>query len=328
MKTVRALFRALHAPEAKSPEAGGVVKVFYPAAPRGDAEERNTGVLPADQSLAPFPGVILMPGVNCDPAGYQWLAEALAARGFATLTYSFVDEDLPGSLALTPGLDVSRLTPETAGRAPSATVLSPLLECFARLNLAPGVLQGLLEPERVALGGHSAGGSIALFNADPNWFPGLAAAFSYGAHAEAATALGHAPGALIPIPGELPLLMMGGTHDGVIAASRARYGESEHAGEDPVLRTFKEGVAGGRGDSYLAVFEGAGHFAPVHPHDSTTARGFLDCAPARPGAEIRDDLAALLGAFLDAHLRGDKGAREALLQIGADRTKLACFECK
>lgn len=328
MKTVRALFRALHAPDAKSQEAGGVVKVFYPAISRGDAEERNTGVLPADPAPAPFPGVILMPGVNCDPAGYQWLAEALAARGHVTLTYSFVDEDLPGSLALTPGLDVSRLTPETAGRAPSATTLAPLLACFTRLHREPGVLQGLLDPERVALGGHSAGGSIALFNANPNWFPGLAAAFSYGAHAEAATALGHAPGALIPIPGELPLLVMGGTHDGVIAASRARYGDSPHRAQDPVLRTFKEGVAGGRGDAFLAVLQGAGHFAPVYPHDSTTARGFLDQAPTRPGAEIRDDLAALLGAFLDATLRGDAGARSELLQIGADRTKLACFECK
>jgi hypothetical protein len=64
--------------------------------------------------------------------------------------------------------------------------------------------------------------------------------------------------------------MIGGTCDGVIYNSSHRYGLTWEKAQTPVVRTFREAIAGGRGDSYLLLLEGANHFSVAHPIDATT----------------------------------------------------------
>jgi pimeloyl-ACP methyl ester carboxylesterase len=127
----------------------------------------------------------------------------------------------------------------------------------------------MLNLDHIVLGGHSAGGTIALQNADARYFPQIKAAFAYAGHTMVATVMGFPAGTVLALPPR-PMLIMGGTEDGVIAASSGRYGqESTH---NPILRTFREAAQQGA----LVIFEGANHFACVHPMDTTTGRGFLE----------------------------------------------------
>lgn len=319
---VRALFRAVAVP-GPAPHNSLSAKVYYPALYGATPAEKNTGALPIAPSDTPYPVAILMPGINLSPDAYAWLATALVGAGFVAVTYGWIVEELPGMVALSPGLDVAALAPAEYGRRPSATALAPLLADLAAQNAA-GPLAGRLDLSRVLLGGHSAGGSVALFNARPDWFPGLRAVFAYAAHAKASTALGHAPETVLKLPEALPTLVLGGSEDGVIAASAFRYGGDETR-PDPtgaLLRTFAEGLAGTRGDCYLAILRGANHFSLAHPADPATGRPFLDWPTQRPDAEIRADLEQLIVLFARAHVQDDAAARAALRAALDDRTRL------
>jgi len=309
---VRALYRAVRIPAAEAPYDRASLKVYYPASPTGSEQERNSGVVPASADRAPFPVVLIMPGINVGPESYGWLARKLAEAGRIAVTYTLVAEEMPGYISLTPGLDIAALAPDAYGAKASATAVMPILEELKELNTR-GVLAGRLDLERVVLGGHSAGGTVAILNARPDWFPGIAAAFSYGAHAGAATALGYPAGSLFELPAGLPLLIMGGTEDGCIANSAGRYGEaSEGSATAKVEQTFDQGLVSSRGDSYLAIIEGANHFSLAWPQDDTTGRPFIDLPTTRPDAALRELLANLVDWFLCATLDGDQPARARL----------------
>jgi hypothetical protein len=328
---IRALYRAVKVSGAAAPFDTLLAKVFYPAAFAGDAAERNLGVVPADGTRAPFPVVIFLNGVNGPPETYQWLLEALAARGCVAVSFAWVTDTLPGGVpGLTPGVDLASLRPENYGSAPTCPAIEPLLQDLAEMN-ANGPLAGLLDLSRVALGGHSAGGSAALVNANPRFFPNIRAGFAYGAHTQAATALGHAPGSVLRLSDDLPLLVLGGNRDGVIAASGGRYRaegvvESEDTQREdiaelavaPLLHTFEKALGGARGDRFLAILDGANHFSLAHPQDMTTGRPYLDRPATRPGEEIRALLLELIGAFVGAYLRDDAAAACALRERAAD----------
>lgn len=316
---IRALFRSVAMPTGTL-----YCKIHYPAVYGATPLENNTGAIPAVQGSEPYPLAILMPGINVSPEAYAWLAIELAQAGFVAVVYGWIVEEMPGMPALSPGLDVGALAPDVYATRPSASALGALLADLAQQNLG-GPLAGLLDLARILLGGHSAGGSVALFNARPDWFPGLRAVFSYGAHSKASTSLGYPPDALLPLPLALPTLIMGGSEDGVIAASAFRYGNdgtSEPDPTGPVVRTFEEGLQRRHDDSYLAILRGANHFSAVWPSDGTTGRPFLDWPTTRPDSEIRGDLAALVVRFARAHVCGDASARSALRANLHDSTKV------
>ncbi|MBW4653697.1 MAG: hypothetical protein KME20_11775 [Kaiparowitsia implicata GSE-PSE-MK54-09C] len=214
--TVRALFRAATVEGHPAPYNTIHLKVFYPAQLSGGEQETNLGLVPAAVEKAPFSVVILFNGINCGPELYQWLAVALAEQGLAAVTFAWVAENLPGMIALTPGVDLKMLMPDQYGQGPTASALPALLNELENLN-AQGVLAGLLDLDHVILGGHSAGGRVAIESASPEFFPQVCAAFAYGAHTAAVTQLGYSAGKILPLPDHLPLLLMGGTRDGVIA---------------------------------------------------------------------------------------------------------------
>ncbi len=311
---VRALWCAARVDGAVAPLDTIHVKVHYPAAPTGSHEERMTGQLTAARDRAPYPLALILPGVNVGQDSYRWLAVTLARAGYAAVTYDWVGEIFPGQAGLTPGIDLDAVRPESYGTRPSATAIRPILAAVAELNAAEGgVLRGLLDLDRVALIGHSAGGTIALQSARPDWFPEVRAALTFGAHGGISTTLGWPTASIPSVLCEVPLLMAYGSDDGVVAASASRYGEETSPDRrDPVERTFDEGLDRSSGDAWLVQLKGANHFTPVEIIDPTSARAFLDTAPTTDPAESREALAPIIIDFLEAYLRDVPAALQGL----------------
>jgi pimeloyl-ACP methyl ester carboxylesterase len=325
---VRALFQAATVEDASSPYNTIHLKVFYPTQMSDSDIEKNLGVVPADSQQSPFKVVIFFSGFNCGSELYQWLAVKMAERGLVAVTFSWVAKNLPGMVALTPGVDIKMLAPDVYGTGPTASALPTLITALEHLQ-AEGVLAGLLDLNHIILGGHSAGGRVAIESASSNFFPQVAAAFAYGAHTGAIVQMGYEPGTILPLPDSLPLLLIGGTRDGVIFNSSHRYGVTWEQAQTPVVRTFHEAIAGGRGDSYLLILEGANHFSVVDPFDATTGRSFLDFPATQPQEQLRNLMAETIGLFIDAHVRSQTTAVEALNQlVASNKPLIASFERK
>ena len=325
---IRAFFRAAKVSSAKPPYDTIHLKVLYPAQMSSSERQGNFGVIPAESTQAPFPVLIFFNGFNCSPEMYHWLAVKLVERGLVVVTFACVSEYLTGIIGMTPGVDVAMGIPATYGTAPTALAMPTLLAELETIQ-AKGVLAGMLNLQQIILGGHSGGGRVALENADPRFYPQVAAAFSYGGHSAAPTMLGFEPGTILPLSGARPLLLMGGTCDGVIAASSDRYGMPLGDATSSIVRTFKEAFAGGRNDTYVALLEGANHFSIAYPLDTTTASSFLDLPATQPEDKIRSLLVETIGLFIDAFVRQKQEALPALNQLLSSANPLvAYFETK
>ena len=290
-------------------DAGGdpaLATLYYPGDGSRLEEARLTGQVPAAEG-EPWPLVIVMPGINVAPDSYRWLAHRFVPAGLCVVTYAAIGSLGPAGQGITPGLDLDALSPANLGTRPVATALGPLLARLAGLSEADGAPPaGMLDLDRVVVGGHSAGGTVALHSSDPSWVPGLRGVFAYGAHTMTATSLGHGEAAVVAIPAKVPVMLLAGTDDCVIAASRDRYSRGDGA-HDPVRRTFEEAIGHRRGDSWLVELSGAGHFAVCHPVDTTSGRAFLEPEPDADPA-VRGLLGDLLAAFIAAGLGEPAGA--------------------
>jgi dienelactone hydrolase len=308
---IRSIYRSLAVPNAPAPFDRIYLKVFYPAKYGDTPAERDSGVIPVDAEVGPLPVVVFFSGVNCPMEGYRWLAMELAQAGFVVATFDWIAQDLPGRISLTPGVNIAQLRPDTYGKAPTGTAIASLSLALQELN-QEGILAGALDLSRIALGGHSAGGSIALQNANPAWFAGVRAVFTYGAHTQAATFLGWQPDTVLPIPAGTAYLLTGGTRDGVIAASRGRYESGDSHPLRPIRRTYE--LASTHATAYFAEFSGANHFMLVHPIDETTGRPFLDLEPTIAPTQSRATFVTVVKTFLSAHLQADFIALKQLHQ--------------
>lgn len=312
---IRAFFEAAKVVESsQSPYDSIHLKIFYPAKMSGTDLEKDMGIIPVNPEQAPFPVVILFNGANCDAQLYQWLAVKLAQRGLVVVIFNWVAEVMPGIISLTPGVDVAAWQPEIYGTAPSASALPALLSKLEQLQ-NEGILAGTLDLQRIILGGHSVGGRVAIESANPRFFEQVVASFAYGAHSAAGVAIGYEAGTILPLPDSLPMLLMGGTCDGVIANSSYRYGVCVGDATTLVIRTFREAIAGGRNDSYLVLLEGANHFSMADTIDSTTARPFLDLSATQPQENYRSLMAEIIGLFIDSYVRHQPEASGGLDQL-------------
>lgn len=301
---IRALFHATTLPNANAPYNVLHLKIYYPATPTNSDAERMTGVIPADKTSAPMPVVIFFNGINVGIESYHWLAVKLAEANIVTVMYTHVAETLPNVIGLTPSIDLSRVKPETYGSGATCPAIQPILDSLAQLNNdEKSPLYQALDLNNVILGGHSAGGTVALQNAQ--FFEQVKAVFAYAGHTMASTMLGFAPGTVLNI-GSKSVMLMRGDRDGVIAASRVRYGTDEQS-PDPVEKTFDEACQPSAGEeAWDVLLQGANHFSIAHPLDETTGRFFLDMETTRPAQEIRNEIAGLVELFINKHVRGQK----------------------
>jgi hypothetical protein len=272
------------------------LKVYYPAAPTNSDAERMTGIIPADKTSAPMPVVIFFNGINVGIESYHWLAVKLAEVNIVTVMYTHVAETLPGVIGLTPAIDLTKVKPDTYGSGATCPAIQPILDSLAQLNGdEKSPLHQALDLNNVILGGHSAGGTVALQNGQ--FFEQVKAVFSYAGHTMASTMLGFEAGTVLNVGGKSVMLMRG-DRDGVINASRVRYG-TEGQSQDPVEKTFDEACQPSAGEeAYDILLQGANHFAIAHPLDETTGRFFLDMEMTRPAEEVREQIAGLVLAFI------------------------------
>lgn len=293
---IRALFHAAALPNANAPYNVLHLKIYYPAAPTNSDAERMSGVVPADKSHAPMRVVIFFNGINVGIESYHWLAVKLAEANIIAVMYTHVAETLPGVIGLTPAIDLSKVKPDTYGSGATCPAIQPILDSLMQLNSdEKSPLCEAMDLNHIILGGHSAGGTVALQNAQ--FFAQVKAVFAYAGHTMASTMLGFAPNTVLNVGGK-SVMLMHGDKDGVIAASRVRYG-AEGQEKDPVEKTFNEACQPSAGnDAYDILLQGANHFSIAHPLDETTGRFFLDMEMTRPADEIRDQIAGLVLAFI------------------------------
>lgn len=279
--------------------------MFYPARPDGSDAERLSGVMAADPDGAPYPVAIIVSGVNVGQECYRWLAVELASRGFVAVTYDWVGELFGGLKGITPGVELDAARPDAYGTRPTTPSVPVVIEALRSMT---GPVAGQMDLDNVSLIGHSAGGTVVLQSA--RFFPQVKAVATYGTHTMVATMLGWPAGTVVPAQVACPVLLLAGTHDGVINGSSDRYGEDAATRRDPITRTFDEAIPDADGANLHVTLAGANHFGIVHPVDPTAARAFLDQEAATDPEQTRAVMADLLAAFLGVHQRGE--APEAL----------------
>lgn len=250
--------------------------------------------------MAPFPVVVVCNPINIGPEYYRWLGLALAPHGYVVATMSWLSSG-PGAMVVQAGGPLAAMG-SNGDQAPGIEIVANAL---ADLNAGTGTLAGLIDASRIGVIGHSAGGTMALGAADHHFHPRVGAVVAISAH----TAVGVPPGpgsgtTMRETPTDCPVLLIGGTVDGVIDQSRFRYDTPVGAPWNPVDRTFSEAFNSTRGDCVLAVVEGANHFSFADPDDDPSAgRPFLDYPATTPGPIVRAHIAYLVAAFFNTHLR-------------------------
>ncbi len=230
-----------------------------------------------------------MPGINVDPDGYRWLAVELAEAGIAAVTYSLVGEIRTGVVGITPGIDAAALGDRGGRRRAGAVAVGPLLDALAAHD-REGLLKGTLDLDHVLLGGHAAGGAMALQSANRAWFSGVTGCFVFAGRDPRSKGAESAPTPL-PVGGDLPTLLMSAELD------------VESDPSEPLSRTFHDTLHAGRDDCYHAVLAGATSASILWPEDDTTGPAYLEPAPGRDPRAIRGDLARAIIGFVGAHIR-------------------------
>ena len=142
--------RHIRLPSGVSVPRGLVTYVRYPAPGPPSAKERRNA--PPQRAAEPLPLVVFGHGFELTPAPYSRLLEAWARAGFVVAAPRFPLENAhaPG------GPDESDLINQPADMS---FVISKLLSASSRPG---GQLQGLIDPQRIAVSGHSDGGETAL----------------------------------------------------------------------------------------------------------------------------------------------------------------------
>jgi predicted dienelactone hydrolase len=105
---------------------------------------------PFDLSESPYPVVVLSPGFSMEGASYGWLAEHLASHGFVVVSPEHLEGVGPG---------MNDLWRSVITRPQDILTVFTYLDEQVR---AGGDLEGLLDPQLVAVIGHSYGGYTSL----------------------------------------------------------------------------------------------------------------------------------------------------------------------
>lgn len=291
---VRALQRMVRVASATEPYNHIHLKIFYPALEARTEADYQTGILPFDRQFAPAPVVIFLPGVNCSAHTYEWLASDLAENGIVTLIASWLAENLPGRISISPGIDIEAVHVDHYGTRPTSSSLPAIIEAVKTLS-DDTVFAGNLRDDFI-FGGHSAGGTMALQNARHEWFPEVIGAFACCANPLATSVLGNwGKGNIPPLPIDVPVLMLGASEDGIGDHHVKAFGNTEESGADYIRRIFDETDYR---DSQLHIFEGATHHTICHPADETIGRIFMDSPATGDETLIRQEMSQMILNFI------------------------------
>ena len=224
-------------------------------------------VFPSDEqgrpvADAPLPALVFLHGGLVPPEDYLWLAEALAARGFVVALPSH-----PLGLALS--------APDN-GHFTRALLTSPP---------EGSLLQGLVDPARIAVAGHSLGGVVSTSLALDGGFAALAllASFPNPSDVERLPSL--------PVPS----LSLAGEWDCSAPLSRVR----DEASRLPSPSVF-------------VVLQGVTHYQFTVSDRQDVQRG---CPSATPLAEAHARTTEVLSRFLRAALSGQGTGADDLRQV-------------
>lgn len=293
---VRALLRMVTVDNATEPYNHAQLKIFYPALSASTQEHQRTGVLPFDTNWSPAPIVIFLPGVNCSAHTYEWLANELANCGIVTVLLSWIAENLRGRFSVSPGIDIDSIHRDNYGSCPTSSSLPSIFEALKALQ-EDSILSDNLR-EDVILGGHSAGGTMALQNANHDWFPNVVGAFAYCANPLATSALGNwGKGNIPPLPTDVPILIMGASNDGIGNHHVNVFGDTGENGAEYIVRIFDET---GYQNGTLCIFNGANHHTMCYPLDTSIGRIFMDDEPSGDENLIRQEMSQLIQEFISS----------------------------
>lgn len=292
MTRVRAVHDAVTVPGCEDPYATAHLVVHYPAVEgAGDA---TLGIVSPDVAQAPLPVVLLAGNFNCPPELYAWLAKRLAASGYAVVTWTWVAPLFGGRPGLTTGIDLDAVTPATFGSRLPSRLLPAVLDGLARMQDS-GDLAGILDLDNIILGGHSAGGTLALLCS--SWLPTCRGAFSYGGHTRTQVPQGFGDDHVLPLGEGPPLLLLGGADDGIgDAISLAQRGRLLPG--HPMAVTAARAVPPGR-RAWTVILDGANHYSLCEGYDGTTGRGYLEAPATGDPVAVRARIGELVLAFLD-----------------------------
>lgn len=296
---VRSFWRAVKVESTEPPYDTIHLKIYYPF-----SEDRS------NLTQITLPVVIFFNGTNCEARMYQWLAIELVRSGAIVVTFNWVADNPPGSINLTPGVDINSWQ-KSYGKLPTASGLPSILNELESLKSRER-LTGIIDLDKVVLGGHSMGGRLALENADPFWFSSIKAAFAYGSHALAPVSLGYEKNTVRSLPSKLPILLMGGTKDGVIAKSSESYGIPVGDPIAGIIDTFKAGFSSANNDKYLVLFKGANHYSIANPIDLTQENLYSDFDPDRPQKQYRNLIGQIISHFIQAFVCQNNSAKAKL----------------
>jgi dienelactone hydrolase len=214
-----------------------VTQVWYPAVPGSPPLSENAH---PDSGQGPFPLVVFAPGFDLYPTAYRTLLQAWARAGYvvAGVTFPLTNTGTPG------GTDEADIVNEPRDLE---FLISQLLKRDSRRR---SFLQGMIDPRRVGLAGHSDGGNAVLASAfDSCCLDRRVRAAIVMSGAE----LHLAGGAYFPKDGA-PLLAIQGSEDAINAPSLTR-----------------EFFTAARPPKYLLWLQGAGHLAPYTASDAYEA---------------------------------------------------------
>ena len=294
---VRALRTAVRIPGAAAPYDTAHLTVRHPALPPTTDVERMSGRLPVDESGAPYPVVVLVPGVNVAAESYRWLALRLVEAGNVVVGYDWVGELFPGEHGLTPGVDIVAAGPDHYGSDPPPRRCARSSTRSPR-STSPGLSRGCSTSTGSPSSATPPAAPSRCSRRDPSGSPRCARSSPTAPTRWPRRCWATAPTRCCPRPVQAAVLMVAGTDDGVVAASAIRYGEQAGAtGHDPVERTWLEALPATT-EAWLVHLAGAGHMLAVHPDDPSTARGFLETPTEADQDRLREVLADLVATFL------------------------------
>lgn len=295
--TVRAIHRAATVGGYRQPNDTLHLKIYYPALV---SDKSATSTVNIDETRAPYPVIILLAGINYGSSTLRWLAHKLAENGYAVVTYDWITLDFGGRSVNSPGITHKRLQQKHFGKKPSCPAIPAILDELKQCQ-KKGELAGHLDLKRVILGGHSSGGTMALANANPEWFPQIKGAFSYAADTAGKTQLDWQEGSFMPLSRDMPLLIMGGDCDAIVSHGLAEPDKLSWS----IEQTFHQAVKGKRGDRQLVIVRGANHFSLVRNVDTATARPGADLPTRGSNKQIRNYLSQLILNFCNHVSSGD-----------------------